>query len=57
MLCRDDWGRYSKMVEELQNYFTKGNDDCSSDTTDAYNFLVNYNTTHSKPATILVDDS
>ena len=57
MLCRADRGRYSNMVEDFHNYFTKGNNDYPSDTTEAYNRLVNYNTTYSNPAIRLVDDS
>ena len=44
MLYGADQGRYGKMLEELQNDFTKGNDDCPADVTDTYNLLVNYKT-------------
>ena len=41
-------------MEELQNYFTKGNDDQPINMTDAYNLLVNYKMTQSKTEMILV---
>ena len=44
-------------MEEFQNYFTKGNDDYPANTMDAYNLLVNFNTTHSNPKKMLADDS
>ena len=47
---------YIKLVEELQNYFAKGNDNYPSNAKEAYNLLVNYKTSF-KPATILVDYS
>ena len=44
MIFRSDRGRYGKLVEELQNVFTKGNADYRKNTKDAYNLLVNYKT-------------
>ena len=55
MLCRSGQGRYGNLVEEFQNDFTKGNDNYLSKTTEAYNFLITYKTTHSNPETRLVD--
>ena len=57
MLCGADQERYSKLVEELQNYFTKGRDNYPVKKTEAYNLLVNYKMTHSNPETRIVDDS
>ena len=44
-------------MEELQNNFTNGNDDSTSDKMEEYNLLVNYKTTQLKTATIFSDDS
>ena len=54
MICGSKQERYANMVEELQIKFTQGNGDYSSDTTEAYNILVNYNISY-KLLTILVD--
>ena len=56
MLCGADRGRYGKLVEELQNDFTKGNNYCPTNMTEAYNLLVNYKMFY-KPPTRLADDS
>ena len=34
MVCRADLGRYRKLVEELQNYFTKGSENYPANTTE-----------------------
>ena len=54
-MCRSGQGRYGNLVEEFQNDFTKGNDNYLSKTTEVYNFLITYKTTHSNPETRLVD--
>ena len=56
MLCGADRGSYGKMVEELQNYFSKGNGEYAANMTGEYNLLINYKTSY-KPPTILVYDS
>ena len=56
IICGAERGRYSKMVEELQNDFTKGNRNYPANTTKAYNLLLNYNISYNTP-TRLVDDS
>ena len=40
----------------MQNNFNKDYHDYPEDTTEAYKILINYKTTHYKPATIMVDD-
>ena len=55
MLCGDNWGRYGNLVEELQKYFTKGNENYPADTTEALNLLATYKTSYNPP-TILVDE-
>ena len=57
MLCGSDRGRCGNQVEGLQNNFTEGNYNYHFDMKEAYNIIVNYKTTHSKPETNLVDDS
>ena len=54
MLCGADRGEYGKLVEELQNDFTKGGDYYPADLTEAYKLLLKYKTLHSKLAAILV---
>ena len=39
MICGDKQGRYINMVEDLQNKFTKGNDNYPANTAEAYNPL------------------
>ena len=55
MICGSFRVRYNKLVEELQNNFIKANSDYPSNTTEAYNLLLNYKTSY-KPPTISVDD-
>ena len=57
MLCGDDQGRYRNLLEDLQNDSTRGNNDYTADTMDAYNLLVNYKTTQSKKDARLVENS
>ena len=57
MLCGAPRGRYSKLVEELQNDFNKGNYDYPVDMKEDYNLLLNYKTSHSKSEVRLVEDS
>ena len=57
MLCRAVRGRYDKLMEELQNNFTKGNKKYPANMTEAYNLLVKYKTNQSNPETRLVYDS
>ena len=57
MISGSNQRRYGKLVEEFQNYFAKGNDNCPANTTEAYNLLVKYKTTYSNTSTILVDKS
>ena len=56
MLYGDYQRRYRKLVEELQNDFTKGNGNQPENTTDENNLLINYKTSYNPP-TRLVDDS
>ena len=57
MLCGSDQGIYINMVEELQDNFIKGSNHHPANTLEACNLLVNYNTNHPKPETILVEFS
>jgi hypothetical protein len=43
-LVRADRGRYSRLIEEVENAFLKGNNDYPTNPTEAYNLLVNYQT-------------
>jgi Reverse transcriptase (RNA-dependent DNA polymerase) len=47
-LCCADPGRYALLTTDLENQFTRGNDQYPSNITDAYNLLVSYK----KPATV-----
>ena len=56
MLYGDYQRRYRKLVEELQNDFTKGNGNQPENTTDENNLLIIYKPSYNPP-TRLVDDS
>ena len=56
MMCGSNQGRYGYIVEELRNNSTKCNNDYPVNTTESYNLLINYKTTHYKPETRLVED-
>ena len=55
MICGADQGRYVKLVEELQNDFTKGNGDYPANTLESYILLGNYKTSYELP-TIFIDN-
>ena len=48
LMCRSDLARYGEIIEELQNYFTKVNDNYPKDMMEAIFLLMNYKQTHSK---------
>ena len=55
MLCVAERGRYGKLSEERQNFFTKGDNYYPRDIMESSNLLLNYKTSHSKLVAILVD--
>ena len=54
MLCGANRGRCGKLLEDLRIDFTKGGDYYPEDLTEEYNLLINYKTSHSKLAAILL---
>ena len=57
MLCVAERGRYGKLLEELRNYFTKGDNYYPEDIMESSNILLNYKTPHSKLVAIMVEKS
>ena len=55
MICGSNRGGYGKLVEELQNNFTKEKNYYPAYLTEEYNLLLNYKTLHSKLEARLVD--
>ena len=49
MLCVAEQGICSKMVEELQNDFTEGDNEHPSNTTEVYKLFMKYKRTHPNP--------
>ena len=41
-LCQSDRKRYSRLLEELENYFTKGNSNYPTDLVTAYRIIIEY---------------
>ena len=57
MLCVAERGIYGKFLEELRNFFTKGDNYYPRDIMESSNLLLNYKTSHSKLMEIIVDNS
>ena len=41
-LCQSDRERYGRLLEELENYYTKGNSNCPTDLLTAYIMISEY---------------